>query len=219
MPPSSRSSGRAAYEASGRTRQKHRTRAALLDQLRRLMAAGETPSVAAVAAAAGIARTTAYRYFPDQDALLRAAYPQIAETSLLGEHPPDGVAARVEIVVNAQLEIVRDWEPQLRAALWTSLNPNPGQPALRGGRAIGWFREALAPLGGSRPDIDRDEVAVRLRAAVGIEPYVWLVDVAGVRRGVALDIMRRNALAILGDALATGPPPTETTEHRHPAPA
>ena len=41
----------------------------MLDTATRMMQAGETPSVSAVAEAAGVSRATAYRYFPTQDAL------------------------------------------------------------------------------------------------------------------------------------------------------
>ena len=64
------------YEESGRTAQKARTRNALLDAARDLLALnGEVPTVEDAAAAASISRTTAYRYFPSQAALLAAAHP------------------------------------------------------------------------------------------------------------------------------------------------
>ena len=61
------------YEALGRTRQKERTRGALIAAARELVAQGTTPTVEEAAAAASISRTTAYRYFPNQRALLAAA--------------------------------------------------------------------------------------------------------------------------------------------------
>ena len=56
--------------------QKGRTRAALVEAARDLVAAGQTPTVEAAAQAAAISRTTAYRYFPNQRALLLAAHPE-----------------------------------------------------------------------------------------------------------------------------------------------
>jgi AcrR family transcriptional regulator len=65
-----------AYERSGRTHQKARTRAALVAAARSLVAqGGATPTVEEAAAAAAVSRTTAYRYFPSQTALLIAAHP------------------------------------------------------------------------------------------------------------------------------------------------
>jgi len=78
----------ARHHRTGRTRQKERTRAALLDAARQLLAQGRTPTVEDGAEAAGISRATAYRYFANQRALLVAAHPEITATTLLGAHPP-----------------------------------------------------------------------------------------------------------------------------------
>jgi hypothetical protein len=59
----------------GRREQKARTRRALVDAARVLIGQGMTPSVEQAAAAASISRTTAYRYFANQEALLVAAFP------------------------------------------------------------------------------------------------------------------------------------------------
>ena len=64
------------YEAVGRTRQKERTRDALVAAARELVAQGTTPTVEEAAAAASISRTTAYRYYPNQPALVVAAHPE-----------------------------------------------------------------------------------------------------------------------------------------------
>ncbi|MFC7759370.1 TetR/AcrR family transcriptional regulator [Catellatospora bangladeshensis] len=66
------------YEASGRTAQKSRTRQALVQAARDLLGQGETPQVEDAARAAGISRTTAYRYFPNQRSLLLAVHPEIS---------------------------------------------------------------------------------------------------------------------------------------------
>ena len=76
------------YERSGRIRQKERTRAALLDAARELVARGEMPGVEEAAETAGVSRATAYRYFPNQRALLVATHPEIEATTLLGEDAP-----------------------------------------------------------------------------------------------------------------------------------
>jgi AcrR family transcriptional regulator len=170
--------------------------------MRRLMAGGADPSVADVAEAAGISRTTAYRYFPEQLSLVQAALPETANTSLLADDAPHDVVERLERTLDEHFRFIRRWEPQLRAALRYSLQPGVDQPALRGGRAIAWYRDALDPLRTQRPDIDLGRLAVRLRAAAGIEPYIWLTDVAGLRPTPAFAAMRDNARAILEAALA-----------------
>src|SRR3989441_3706494 len=75
------------YELSGRTRQKQRTRIALVTAARELVARGETPTVDEAAASASVSRTTAYRYFPNQRSLLVAAHPEIEARSLLPDSP------------------------------------------------------------------------------------------------------------------------------------
>ena len=65
------------YEEIGRTRQKARTRAALVDAARELLSKGRTPTVEEAAEVAAVSRATAYRYFPNQRALLVAAHPEI----------------------------------------------------------------------------------------------------------------------------------------------
>lgn len=153
-----------------------------------------------VAERAGISRTTAYRYFTGPEALALAAHPEIELDSLLGDRPPTDVRERLDAVLDEHFRIIRDWEPQLRAALATSLR-GAKRPVLRRGRAIGWIAEALAPLAETRPEIDRHRLAVRIRAVAGVEPLVWLVDVAGLSRRAAFETMRGNAHAVLAQEL------------------
>src|SRR5262245_253317 len=87
------------YEEAGRTRQKLRTRAAMVAAARALLAEGVTsPTVEQAADRAQVSRTTAYRYFPNQHALLLATYPSLEAKSLLGEAPPDDPLARLDLV-------------------------------------------------------------------------------------------------------------------------
>src|SRR4051812_37864787 len=105
------------YEETGRTNQKARTRGALVDAARKLMARGSTPTVEEAATEAAIARATAYRYFPDQRSLLVATFPRLSEESLLGESPPEDVRARLERVVEAIAGMAVEHEPALRNML------------------------------------------------------------------------------------------------------
>src|SRR5215471_2165563 len=139
------------YELGGRSDQKARTRQALVDATRRLMAAGATPTVDEVAAEAGISRTTAFRYFPNQRSLIAAAHPQIDHASLLPPAAPDDPHERLDLVLDSFFEITISWEPQLRASLRISLEPDQSLPPLRQGRAIGWIEEALDPLRRTNP--------------------------------------------------------------------
>ena len=73
------------YEQQGRTGQKARTRAAIVDAAVELIERGEDATIDAAAALAGVGRGTAYRYFRNQRALLSAAHPWATADSLLPE--------------------------------------------------------------------------------------------------------------------------------------
>ena len=190
-----------AYELNGRTAQKQRTRDALIAAARELVAEGLSPTVDTAAEAASISRTTAYRYFPNQRALLAAAHPETALTSLLpADAPPADVAARLDLVVASFTRMLRDTELQQRTMLRLSLEADPVERAqlpLRQGRAIKWIEEALAPLHGKLSTSELHRLAIAIRSATGIEALVWLVDVAGLSRKDAADLMRSSAQALL----------------------
>src|SRR4051794_3636578 len=190
------------YEATGRTRQKHRTRVALVDATRALLARGGDPTVADAAAEAGISRTTAYRYFPNQRELLLAAHPETRQTSLLPAGTETDPHRRLDLAMREFTRLTLEWEPQLRTQLRLSLEPGATEPALRQGRAIDWIADALSPLRDTHPGLDIRGLAVAIRSATGIESLVWLTDIAGLSRKAATTVMRRSARALLDAALA-----------------
>jgi len=192
---------RVPYELSGRRQQKSRTREALVAATCTLLAAGGTPTVEDVAAATGISRTTAYRYFPNQRALLLGAHPETRQSSLLPADAPGDPRARLHLVMDTFIRTTLEWEPQLRASLRLSLESNAEQPLLRAGRAVGWIEDALAPLRATRPDVDVHRLAVAIRSATGIESLVWLTDIAALPRAEAARLMRWSAQALLEAAL------------------
>jgi AcrR family transcriptional regulator len=189
------------YEATGRTRQKSRTRQALVEATRELLAEGITPQVDEAAERAAISRTTAYRYFPNQRSLLMAAHPQISPDTLLGDEAPGDVHQRLDAFMAAFSRYNFEWEPQLRASLRVSLEPQAGRTALRQGRAIGWIEDALRPLRDSHPGVDVRRLAVAIRSATGIEALIWLVDIAGQSRDEAAETVRGTAQALLARAI------------------
>jgi AcrR family transcriptional regulator len=187
------------YEKIGRTAQKSRTRQALVEATRTLLGDGLTPHVEDAARHAGISRTTAYRYFPNQRSLLLAAHPQISPDTLLPPGAPVDIDARLDAFMAAFTRYNFDWEPQLRASLRVALEQGT-RPTLRQGRAIGWIEDALAPLRRTNPEIDVHKLAVAIRSATGIESLIWLIDVAGCSREEAASVVLANARAILTGA-------------------
>ncbi|WP_426567074.1 TetR family transcriptional regulator [Angustibacter sp. McL0619] len=193
------------YELTGRTRQKQRTRDALVAAARALVAeGGAAPTVEAAAEAASVSRTTAYRYFPTQKALLVAAHPEITVNSLVPDDAGDDPEARLLGAVDAFIRIVVDTEHQQRTMLRLSLDPDTSREslALRQGRAIIWFEDALSPLRPRLTDAEIHRLALSVRSAVGIESLVWLTDVARLTREEAAERMHWSARALLRQTLA-----------------
>src|SRR5216684_3957037 len=204
------------YETGGRSAQKARARHALVAAARDLVAAGVTPTVQDAAAAASISRTTAYRYFPNKRALLVAAHPETAATSMLPADPPQDPAARLDAVVANFSAMILDTEAQQRTMLRLSLEANAaerGALPLRQGRAIAWIAEALDGVHGNLSDEQIRQLVLSIRATIGIEAIVWLVDVAGLPRNDAVALARWSAQALLQRAI-TVPPPTPSRSGR-----
>ncbi len=197
------------YEDQGRTRQKQRTRDHLLAVARELIAEGVPLTVDAVAARAAVSRATAYRYFPDQRALLAAAHPETRATSLLPDPAEPDPFRRLAAVVAGFTDLVAGTEAQQRTMLRLSLSDGPDTDLpLRQGRAIGWISEALEPVRDRLAPAEVDQLVRAIRACCGIESLVWLTDVAGLDRAEARVLMRWSAEALLRSALAGSPPPT-----------
>ena len=194
---------------SGRWRQKQRTRQALIDAARELVTLGTSPTVELAAEHAGISRTTAYRYFPNQRTLLVAAHPETVAASLLSPDVSDDPGERLRDVVERFTALISDTEQQQRTMLRLSLElPDADRAALplRQGRAIGWIEEALEPLRSRLPGDQVHRLALAVRSATGIEALVWLTDVAALPRDEALALMRWSAQALLRAALTDEPP-------------
>jgi AcrR family transcriptional regulator len=184
------------YQLTGRTQQKARTRAALVQAARELLADGVTPTVEQAADAARVSRTTAYRYFPNQRALLVATFPEVAASSLLPDPAPEDPKARFEAVIETLASRIVEREPEMRAQLRLSLEPDGEQPRelpYRAGRAIGWIEDALLPLRGRMREEELRRLVLATRCAVGIEALVWLTDVAGLSRDEAVEVMAWSA--------------------------
>jgi AcrR family transcriptional regulator len=193
------------YERNGRTSQKRRTRDALVAAARAMVAEGQTPTIDEAAEAASISRTTAYRYFPNQGALLVAAHPETGASSLLPDNAPDDATTRLDLVIGAFTRSVLENEAQQRTMLRLSLAADPDERAqlpLRQGRAIKWIEEALAPLRKQLSQAEVHRLTLAIRSATGIEAFVWLTDVARLSRDDAIKLMQWSASALLKSAVA-----------------
>ena len=180
-------------------RQKARTRDALVAATRQLLRDGVTPSVEQAADAARVSRTTAYRYFPSQRALLAAAFPHLEGGTLLGDDPPADVRARVALFAENMTQSILANEAEMRAMLRISLDPQVPlhEVALRQGRRTIWVADALAPLRAPLTKARFERLTLAIAANAGIETFVWLVDVGGVDRATAAAVIKSSCSALL----------------------
>lgn len=194
--------------------QKARTRAAIVEAAAELIGIGEAATVEAAAARAGVGRGTAYRYFPNQRALIAAAHPRGTAESMLPPDAPSDPLERLRIVVRGITQMTAATEPVLRTMLRLSLGDHVDSAnlPLRVGRRLLWVDEALTPLAG---DVDPERLqalTTAIAAVCGIEVYVWLKDIARLSADNAADVQRWIAeLLLVGGLDAHAPPAPPTT--------
>lgn len=141
--------------------------------------------------------------------MLLAAHPEIGATSMLPANPPEDPAARLDAVVTNFSAMILDTEAQQRTMLGLSLEADATEREalpLRQGRAIAWIAEALEGVRGDLSEEQFDQLVLSVRATIGIEASVWLVDVAGLSRSDAVALTRWSAQALLQRAVADPPP-------------
>lgn len=201
---------------SGRSNQKRRTRAALVQAARDLLRAGGEPSLDEVAEAALVSRSTAYRYFPSREALLgEALLDEALGDALTTIHDAatshGGEDDRLEATVRADHDVVTTHERAFRTALreWVAPARHDTRTAKRPGNRLAYLREAVAPLEGQLSGGDFDRLVNTLAMVVGIEAIVVLRDVCELTAAQALDVKCWAARAILRGATA-GEGPTTT---------
>jgi AcrR family transcriptional regulator len=187
---------------------KARMRRLLMQEALALLSDGQIPSVAEVAARAGVSRATAYRYFPSRSKLISA----VVEHSLGPVHTlvatnPDG-RERIRELFAQTFPRFKEYEPQLRAALQLSLEHAAQERAgklteepYRRGHRIQILSHAAGPL---KPRIGKrrfDRLVRALSVIYGIESYVVLRDIWGARDKEIESIARWIGDALVDTAL------------------
>ncbi|MET0324156.1 MAG: TetR/AcrR family transcriptional regulator [Ilumatobacteraceae bacterium] len=193
------------YVHGGRQDQKQRTRQALITAARDLLARGATPTVEAAAAAASISRATAYRYFPNQHSLLVGAHPEVDAASLLDADDPLDPEARLDLVITRSAELLFRAEATYRTTLRLSLEADPaaqGDLVLRRGLRLRWIEDALEPVRDQLPSADFRYLVHAIAVVIWIEAIIVLVDLAGLSRAEAVEVVRWSARSLLRSALA-----------------
>jgi AcrR family transcriptional regulator len=161
-----------------------RTYRLLLEAAMTLVGHGGLVSVAEVAAAAGVSRATAYRYFPSRSRLLNAIMDEsLGPVRGFESGQADG-AARVRDLFERTVPRFKEFEPQMRAALQLALEhwalERAGvlheEPFRRGNRRTILARNA-APLRAELGTREFERLLKALSLVYGIESYVILKDI------------------------------------------
>lgn len=180
-----------------RTGQKQRTRDAILDGARRLLARGEPVSVSAAAAEHRISRATAYRYFSDPQALA-------LEAGLATLVPPyeeviagtTDLRARLRAITAAMIRLTLENEPAFRQFLSHAVTAPDGSRS-RGARRVAYMKRALGELPHRLTPAEQADLVAALATVAGIEGLVALSDVARVDNATAARLLTGIAEAIL----------------------
>lgn len=161
-----------AGRAHDRPNQRYRTRKDLINAAARLMKSGRKPTLEEVAEAALVSRATAYRYFPNIEALLVEATVDIAVPdgeAVFADDPSTDPVARIDRAEAAMHRTVFENEAAIRLMLAASISRaaagtvEDGVP-LRQNRRTPLIDAALAPARGQF----KKDVYARLRAALAL---------------------------------------------------
>jgi AcrR family transcriptional regulator len=193
---------------SGRANQKARTYQALLEAAMAFVREGRDFSIADVADAARVGRTTAYNYFPTKEALFSRAVTEIvvrADFSDLSElfQQSSDVETRVMAIVEASDASMTAHEAQYRALLRLSLETADGDElpprvAYRPKR----LAEALAPVRDQLDEQSFERLVAALSLCVGIEAHIALRDVCGLTPEQTGEVKRWAAATLLQAGLS-----------------
>ena len=197
---------------NGRSNQKLRTRRALLDAANQLVSEGHRPTLAGVAQKALVSRATAYRYFPNLDALLLEVLLDRKVTTpeqILANADGEDTAERAALVHDFFHQLVTENEQQFRLFLkasmeqWLDFNKDTDTP-LRSARRIPMLNLALEP---HRRELDNEtyeRLLYALSAMISLEPFIALTDVCQVEPERGKEIMRW-AIKLLVNATLSEP--------------
>lgn len=188
--------GGAGIGGAGRRNQKRRTRKDLLRAAARLLRDGDRPSLEQVAEEALVSRATAYRYFPNLDALLLEAALDIAvpdAEALFADADATDPVARLERLDDVLHAMVRDHEPQLRLMLALSLQRGLSDDAdvpARQNRRTPLIEAALLPAAATFDPAQLPLLRDALALLIGIEARIVFEDVLQLDDAAAAAVRR-----------------------------
>lgn len=186
-----------------------RTRKLMLSTAIALMQKGATPSVSAVAEAAGVSRATAYRYFPSQADLVDAVVEEALGPILGWTSESRDAAERVEDLLASSLPRIVEFEATFKAALKLSLEQWAArqagtlgeEPPFQRGHRVDLLQSAIAPLRKTLPRKQFQRLAMALSLTYGLESLIILKDLWGAEPGEVRDVAQWAARALVKAAV------------------
>jgi AcrR family transcriptional regulator len=185
-------------DGGGRANQRRRTRKDLLQAAGRLMKDGRPPTLEEVAEAALVSRATAYRYFPNVEALLAEASLDMATPDparLFDGVAPDDPVTRVTLADEALHDMVAANEPALRLLMANALlratrrDGEEGVP-LRQNRRTPLIEAALAPTRRQFKPAAYESLVKALALVLGTEAVIVCKDVLQLSDSEARKVKR-----------------------------
>lgn len=202
----------ASTEQNGRPNQKTRTRKDLLQAAARLLNQGRSPSLEEIAAEALVSRATAYRYFPNVEALLVEAAVDVATPEPDALFRDDNSRDPVERVQRAEAavhDVIVANEPLLRTmlahAIQRGIQPDEnGNLPRRQNRRAPLIEAALAPARDLLKPSDLKLLSRALALVVGPESFVVMKDVLQLDDAEARKVKRWAIRALVEAARKSG---------------
>ena len=184
--------------SSRRQNQKNRTRKDLLQAAARLSKQGQTPSFEEIAQEALVSRATAYRYFPNIEALLVEAALDVAipdADALFASGPSEDPVARLERVDTMLHDLVLANETAMRMMLVHTLQrglrrDDEGDIPVRQNRRTPLIEAALAPTQQEFKPATLKTLSQALALIMGTEAMVVVKDVLQLSDAEARKVKR-----------------------------
>jgi AcrR family transcriptional regulator len=175
-----------------------RTRALMVATASDMMRRGMSPSVSEVAEAAGVSRSTAYRYFSTLSDMLRAVVAEALGPILSWDDPTAKGEARLASLYGKTFPRLAEHEATFRAAIRQSLEP---EAEVAGDKTLGrGHRRALLARAISDSKLTRAQstrLVQALSLTFGIEAIIVLKDICGLNDHEAADVALWAACALL----------------------
>lgn len=187
---------------SQREYQRTRTRAALVQSARTVIASGSVVTMRAISDEAGVSEATAYRYFPDLLAIMGEGFigvwPSADITLPTIETCPDPVE-RIVIAVERFARNVLEIQGAVRTMIALTVARPDGARA-RPGHRFGMIDAALAPLAGRAP-ARVAQLRNDLSIVISAEALFNLTDLNKLSADEAIGSMKATATSLVKQAL------------------